>query len=145
VVWALAPRGARMARPAASARRAGQWQPDFASRRILASRKKGEQNRRATHVISSSHRSLADLSGCYARGEDGVNQGTTRRQKEKICIVIFFRQTKSRPLRMRCSIGKAVQIDSVGRRESIAMRIRAKPTCGSSNQGPLSAVPKSIG
>jgi hypothetical protein len=85
------------------------------------------------------------LSGCYARGEDGVNQGTTRRKKEKICVVIFFRQTKSRPLRMRCSIGKAVQIDSVGRRELIARRIRANPVCGSSNQGPLSAVPKSIG
>src|ERR1700726_3723536 len=79
-----------MARPAASARRAGQWQPDFASRRILASRKKGEQNRRATHVISSSHRSLADLSGCYARSEDGVNQGTTPRQKEKIRVRHLF-------------------------------------------------------
>jgi hypothetical protein len=34
-------------------------------------------------------RSLADLSRCYARGKQGVNQRTTRKQKEKIHVAII--------------------------------------------------------
>jgi hypothetical protein len=34
-------------------------------------------------------RSLADLPQWYAGKKDGVNQRTTRTQKEKICVALF--------------------------------------------------------
>jgi hypothetical protein len=43
----------------------------------------------STRGISSSLRSLADLPGWYAGGNEGVNQRTRRKPKEKIRIVIF--------------------------------------------------------
>src|ERR1700674_5084293 len=52
--------------------------------------KNSKRNQRVSNVSCfSSQRSLADLSRCYARGKQGVNQRTTRGEKEKICVAII--------------------------------------------------------
>jgi hypothetical protein len=69
-----------------------------------------------------------------------------RREDKKRKFVPSSFSAKRNAAHFGCAAAsETVQIDSVGRRGLIARRIRANPTCGSSNQGPLSAVPKSIG
>src|SRR5260370_7843028 len=69
---------------AAGTKRVGRCRPMAELRK-----KRRAKSTRGKRIISSSHRSLADLSRCYARGKEGVNQRTTRSEKEKICVAII--------------------------------------------------------
>jgi hypothetical protein len=55
----------------------------------VSDKKRRTEATRGKRVISSSQRSLADLPQWYAGKKDGVNQRTTRIQKEKICVALF--------------------------------------------------------
>ncbi|MGE9008872.1 hypothetical protein ACO2JO_09850 [Leptospira interrogans] len=55
----------------------------------LSGKKRQTESLHGQRVILVPSNDLADLSEWYAGGNDGVNQARARKEKEKICIVMF--------------------------------------------------------